>query len=127
MQHLPEPPELGLAAFPDCVVAVRVPADGLTVYRLVSSVPATDEDFIPYTAKLRTGGKPVLLTNAISVFLSAESALRVRRRPTSRLAQLRLEPDPLTHVARTHHDPDGDHVSVWAPKRRLLRAVVRYR
>jgi hypothetical protein len=125
MQHLPDPAELGLAPFPDCAVAVRVPADGLTVFRLVRTVPATEDDFVP-RSPLRVGAHPILLTCAISVFLSARSALDVRRRPASGLAQLRLEPDPLTHIARTSQDPRKDHVSVWAPKRRLLRAVIRY-
>jgi hypothetical protein len=126
MQHLPDPANLGLAPFPDSVLAVRVPVDGLTVFRLVNSVPATDEDFVPYTAKLRSGGMPIVLTNSISVWLSTQSALNVRRRSTSRIAELRLVPDPFTHVARTNRIREGDHVSVWAPKRRLLRAVIRY-
>jgi hypothetical protein len=127
MSHLPDPTELGLPPFPGTVVALSVPADGLVVFRLVSAVPATEDDFVPRTTMLKVGGQSVLLTCAISVFLSSESALRVRRRPASRLAQLRLEPDPLMHVARTNRLLGGDHVSVWAPKRRLLRAVIRYR
>jgi hypothetical protein len=125
MQHLLDPTELGLAPFPDCVVAVRVPRDGLTVYRLVKTVPATEEDFVPRNP-LRVGAHSIVLTCAVSVFLSAESALEVRRYPASRIAQLRLQPDPLTHVARTTRLATGDHISVWAPKRRLLRAVIRY-
>jgi hypothetical protein len=126
MQHLPDPTELGLAPFPDSAVAVRVPADGLTVYRLVRTVPATEDDFIPLVTTGRIGGQPVLLNCAISVFLTAKSALVVRKHPSSRVAELRLRPDPLTHVARTNRMYHGDHVSVWAPKRRLLRAVVDY-
>lgn len=125
MRHLPDPSDVGQAPFPDCVVAVRVPADGLIVYRLVTAVPATEDDFAPRTP-LRVGAHAIVLTCAVSVFLSAESALGVRTRPTSRLAQLRLQPDRLTHVARTTRDPQRDHLSVWAPKRRLLRAVIRY-
>lgn len=126
MQPLPDPTDLGLLPFPDCVVAIRVPADGLTVYRLVRTVPATEEDFVPLSATGRIGGQPVLLNCGISVFLSAGSALVVRRHPTSRVAELRLRPDPLTHVARTNRLYSGDHISVWAPKRRLLRAVIGY-
>jgi hypothetical protein len=125
MQRLPDPPELGLAPFPDSVVAVRVPAEGLIVYRLVNTVPATEDDFVP-SNPLRVGAHPILVTCAVSVFLSSKSALSVRMRPTSRIAQLRLQPDPLTHVARTAQNRQRDHVSVWAPKRRLLRAVIRY-
>ena len=125
MQPLPDPADLGLLPFPDSVVALRVPADGLVVYRLVNTVPATEDDFVP-RGPLWVGGHPILVTCAISVFLSAGSALSVRRRPTSRVAQLCLQPDPLTHVARTSRDRHRDHVSVWAPKRRLLRAVIRY-
>jgi hypothetical protein len=126
MQHLLDPTELGLIPFPDNVVAVRVPANGLTVYRLVRAVPATEDDFVPLVTTGRIGGQPVLLNCAISAFLSAKSALRVRKHPSSRVAELRLRPDPLTHVARTNRMYDGDHVSVWAPKRRLLRAVIDY-
>jgi len=125
MPPLPDPTDFDLAPFPDCVVAVRVPPDGLIVYRLVTAVPATEDDFVPRNP-LRVGAHPILLTCAVSVFLSARSALDVRTKPTSRLAQLRLQPDPLTHVARTARRVERDHVSVWAPKRRLLRAVVRY-
>jgi hypothetical protein len=125
MQPLPDPTDFGLSPFPDCVVAVRVPADGLTVFRLVNTVPATEDDFVP-RSPLRVGAHPILVTCAVSVFLSANSALSVRVRPTSRVAQLRLRPDPLTHVAHTAQDRQRDHLSVWAPKRRLLRAVIRY-
>lgn len=124
---LPHPLQLGLDPFPECVVAVSVPCEGLTVFRLVRTVPATEEDFVSRVAALAIGGQPVLLTCAISAFLTADAALRVRRRPSSRVAQLRLEPDPLVHVASTNRLVGGSHVSVWGPKRRLLRAVVRYR
>jgi hypothetical protein len=126
MPPLPDPTDLGLAPFPDCVVAVRVPAAGLTVYRLVRSVPATEDDFVPLFATGRIGSQPVLLNCGISSFLSVQSAVAVRKHPASRVAELRLRPDPLTHVARTNRLYSGDHVSVWAPKRRLLRAVIGY-
>lgn len=127
MGRLPDPTELGLAPFPDCVVAVRVPTDGLTVFRLVRTVPATEDDFVSRTAALAVAGQPMLLGCAISVFLTADSAERVRRRPSSRIAQLQLTPDPLVHLARTGRPVGGDHVTVWGPRKRLLRAVVRYR
>ncbi len=127
MGALVDPTDLGLARFPASAAAASVPREGLTVFRLVRTVPATEDDFASRAAALIVGGQPTLLTCAISVFLPAGAAVRVRCRPPSRIAQLQLEPDPLVHVACTNRLAGGDHVSVWGPKRRLLRAVVRYR
>jgi hypothetical protein len=127
MSHLPDPTELGLPRFPDCVVAVRVPSTGLTVFRLVYNVPAMETDFLPRPVARGNREPPVLLTVAVSAFLSPESALEVRRHSTSRIAQLQLRPDARIHVARTSRQAQDDHVSIWAPTVHLIRAITRYR
>lgn len=125
MVFLPDPAELALGPFPATVVAVPVPPEGLTLYRLVRAVPPVEADFAARTAALSVGGQTVLLRSAISAFLTPASAIRSRRRPASRLAELHLVPDPLVHVARTTRIAHGEHVCVWGPRRRLLRCVVR--
>lgn len=87
MTDLPTPAPLGLPR--EAVVAV--PADGLTVYRLVRSDPPTLRDFLPPSPELAAQrGWPELLRAGLSHFLTAEQAGRARRHRVSRIARVDL-------------------------------------
>jgi hypothetical protein len=124
----PDPTDFGLAPFPDSVVAVRVPPEGLTLYRLVRSRPAdVNQDFRWHSlAWAATGSHSELLRVAFSHYLSIDAAIRFMTKPGSWVAQLSLKPSPLIHIARTNRLAGGTHVSVWAPTDLLFRSIVGY-
>jgi hypothetical protein len=115
MKELPTPVPLGLPR--EAVVAV--PADGLTLYRLVRSDPPTLRDFLPPSPELAAQRRwPELLRTGLSHFLRPEQAERVRRQRVSRIARVDLEGGRGIYVARTGRTPG--HVTVWAQAAVLL-------
>jgi len=101
---------------------VAVPADGLTLYRLVRSDPPTLRDFLPPSPELAAQRHwPELLRAGLSHFLRPEQAERVRRQRVSRIARVDLERGQGIYVARTGRTPG--HVTVWAPPAVLLEAA----
>ena len=118
MTELPTPSPLGLPRG----AVIAVPADGLTVYRLVRSEPPTLRDFQPPSPeRARRLGWPELLRAGLSHFLRAEQAERVRRSPVSLVVQVDLAAGAGIHVARTGRTPG--HVTVWARPEALLEAA----
>ena len=101
---------------------MAVPADGLTLYRLVRSDPPTLRDFLPPSPELAAQRHwPELLRAGLSHFLRPEQAERVRRQRVSRIARVDLERGQGIYVARTGRTPG--HVTVWAPPAVLLEAA----
>jgi hypothetical protein len=116
--ELPTPTLLGLSR--EAVIAV--PADGLTVYRLVRSDPPTARDFEPPSpalAELR--GWPELHRAGLSHFLRPEQAERIRRSTVSRVAGVRLAAGSGIYIARTGRTPG--HVTVWGRPVALLKTA----
>lgn len=115
---------------PEATIAVPVPPDGLTVYRLLRGRDPRPEDFEPdYTrpqAQLR--GIPELSRVGVSHWLDREQALAWSNRRRTWIGQVDLRPNPLTRVALTERDPFGEplpgHVDVWGYPRDLLACVV---
>jgi len=116
--RLPTPGQLGLPR----AAVIAVPADGLTVYRLVRSDPPTLRDFqLPSTELAARLGWPELLRVGLSHFLRPEQTERVRRSPVSRIAAVDLAEGVRIYVGRTGRTPG--HVSVWARSEALLAAA----
>ena len=117
MTELPTP---GLLGLPSSAV-IAIPADGLTVYRLVRTDPPTIRDFQPPSRELADRfGWPELLRAGLSHFLSPDQSERVRRSPVSRIAAVDLK-SPGIYIARTGRTPG--HVTVWARPEALLAAA----
>jgi hypothetical protein len=121
---LPRPSEHGLSQ--DATVAVPVPADGLTVHRLLEHETAREGDFEPSLsraqAKLR--GVPELFRGSVSHWLEQSQAVSASERRTCFVARLELSPGGLIRVALTEEWGEG-HVDVWAHPQELLGAVAR--
>lgn len=125
---LPVPERHHLA--PEAVIAVPVPPDGLTVYRLLRGRDPRPEDFEPdYTrpqAQLR--GIPELFRVSVSSWLEHEQALAQSRQRPTYIGRVDLWPSPLTRVALTERDAQGEplpgHVDIWGYPRDLLACVV---
>ncbi|MGH2989004.1 MAG: hypothetical protein ACRDMY_03910 [Gaiellaceae bacterium] len=125
---LPSPDRHNLPT--EAAIAVPVPPDGLTLYRLLDASEPRQKDFEPtYTrpqAQIRA--IPELFRASVSCWLQPEQALTALRRPRVWSAQLELRQDPLTRVALTELDPHGEsrpgHVDVWAYPRELLASVI---
>jgi hypothetical protein len=113
--ELPAPRLLGLPS--DAVIAV--PAEGLTLYRLIRGESPTARDFEPPTRELAERRSwPELLRAGLSHFLRPEQAERVRRSAVSRIAAVELPPGSGIYVARTGRTPG--HVTVWARPETLV-------
>jgi hypothetical protein len=118
VNELPTPGPLGLPR--ETVVAV--PADGLSVYRLVRSDPPTLQDFLPPSPELAAQRRwPELLRVGLSHFLPPEQAEQLRRHRVSRIARIDLDRGRGIYVARTGRTPG--HVTVWAQAAVLLEAA----
>ena len=122
----PPPQDVGLPAFPDSVVALRPPKEGLVLYRLIGGRRAGRRDFVAKTAAwLVAGGHPLVLTDGLSHYLTIESAYRVMRRPGF-IARIVLLPSPTIHIARTGMIAASNHVTVWALPSTLLESIRGY-
>jgi hypothetical protein len=121
--ELPTAAYFGLPPFPDSFIAVRVPKDGIVLHRLVTSRSPTEADFSPHVEAWRARGVSDVLAFGLSHYLTPESALRVKRRTTSEVAEIRLQPNERIHLARTANLAGGDHVTVWAPPPLLLASL----
>jgi hypothetical protein len=118
VSELPIPGPLGLPR--DAVIAV--PADGLTVYRLVLSDPPTEADFTPQPLeRAERLGWPEIVRLGVSHFLERGQAEVQRRRRDSRVARVTLAAGRRIHVARTGRT--AGHVTVWASPGELRRAA----
>lgn len=124
---LPSPEAHGLPD--DTVIAVPVPDDGLTVFRLLRGAEPRVEDFEPdYTrpqAQLRR--IPELFRSSISSWLQRDQALAQSTQMQVWIARVVLEPNPLTRVALTElglgGKPQPGHIDVWGYPRELLACV----
>jgi hypothetical protein len=119
---LPNPHEHGL---PDtATIAVPVPADGLTLYRLLEHETPSERDFEPSLsrnqAKLR--GVPELFRGSTSHWLEHGQAVRASERSVSFVGRLELPAGGLLRVALTEEHGRG-HVDVWGHPQELLRSV----
>jgi hypothetical protein len=116
MTELPGGAALGLPRG----TVIAVPADGLSVYRLVLSDPPTESDFAPQPLERATRlAWPELIRLGVSHFLERDQARAQRRRRDSLIARIALDSGRGIHVARTGRT-DG-HVTVWAPPGELRR------
>jgi hypothetical protein len=114
---------------PDATIAVPVPPDGLTAYRLLRGPEPIPKDFEPdYTrpqAQLR--GIPELFRVSISHWLEREQALSVSTAQRTCIARVELRSDALTRVALTEVGPRGEprpgHLDVWGYPKELLARV----
>src|SRR5919204_3493455 len=109
-------------------IAVPVPAEGLTLYRLLEHESPTERDFEPNLsrnqAKLR--GVPELFRGSISHWLEHGQAVRASERSVCFVSRLELSAGGLLRVAMTE-DMGRGHVDVWAHPQELLQAVVEVR
>ncbi|MGH3040560.1 MAG: hypothetical protein ACRDNG_02255 [Gaiellaceae bacterium] len=125
---LPVPERHDLPA--EATIAVPVPPDGFTVYRLLRGPDPRQEDFEPdYTrpqAQLRR--IPELSRVSISHWIEQEQALARSRQREVCIARVELRPAPLSRVALTERGPHGEprpgHVDVWGYPKELLASVI---
>lgn len=122
MASLPRAADHGLPE--TATIAVPVPADGLTVYRLVDGEAPTLRDFDERRTRphAERDGIPELFRLSVSHWLRYEQAAAHSIRPRFHVAELELPPDALVRVALTEEHGEG-HVDVWAPPGALLAAV----
>ena len=119
MTELVEPAAFGL----DPATVIAVPRSGLTLYRLVMGRVSEDDVRPMSMRRAEAVDAAELLRTGLSHYLSRPVAERVRRRPGSSIVEVRLEPRPDVHIAKTFRDPD--HVTVWARPSTLLEWTVR--
>lgn len=123
MALLPKPAEHGLPG--TTTIAVPVPSEGLTLYRLLEHESGNERDFEPKLsrnqAKLR--GVPELFRGSISNWLERRQAVDASERSTCFVARLELPAGRLIRVALTEEWGIG-HVDVWGHPQELLAAVV---
>lgn len=119
---LPRPTDHGLSG--EATLAVPVPAEGLTLHRLLEHETARERDFEPTLsrsqAKLRS--VPELFRGSISHWLAQKQAVEASERRTCFVARLELPAASLIRVALTEQWGEG-HVDVWAHPQDLLNAV----
>lgn len=117
MPTLPRPADFSLPR--GSVIAIRVPADEMVLYRLVLSDPPEPQDFEPKSeAVADAAGTYELSRLGISHFLTRDDVEAVRTRPESLVARVTLRPGRRIHIART--GSLQGHVDVWAPLQELL-------
>jgi len=109
----------------DATIAVGVPDDALTLYRLVDAATPTARDFEERRtrAQAERDGIPELFRLSVSHWLRHDQAASHSIRRRFHVAELRLEPGGLARVALTEEHGEG-HVDVWASPQELLNAVV---
>lgn len=102
------------------MVAIRVPRDGLVLYRLVLNDPPELPDFEPISeAVAEAQGAYELSRLGVSHFLTREDVEAVRKRPNSLVARVTLHSGGRAHIARTGRL--RGHVDVWAPLQEFLQ------
>jgi hypothetical protein len=119
---LPTPAEHGLPG--TTTIAVPVPFDGLTLYRLLEHESPGERDFEPKLSRnqARLRGLPELFRGSISHWLERRAAISASERSTCFVARLELSGESLIRVALTEEWGSG-HVDVWAPPQELMAAV----
>lgn len=101
------------------VIAIRVPSQGLELYRLVLNDPPQPADFEPMSDVVAgAAGMYELSRLGVSHFLTREDVEAVRKRPDSLVARVTLQPGRRVHIART--GTLQGHVDVWAPLQELF-------
>jgi hypothetical protein len=122
MASLPKPAEHGLPE--TATIAVPVPGEGLTLYRLVDGEVPTRRDFEERRTRPQAerDGIPELFRLSVSHWIRYEQAAAHSIRRRFHVAQLELVPRALIRVALTEEHGEG-HVDVWAPPDALLAAV----
>jgi hypothetical protein len=119
---LPRPSAHGLVD--DATIAVPVPEDGLTLFRLIEGEVATVRDFEERLtrAQAERDAIPELFRLCVSHWLDHDRAAAQSRRRRFYVARLELPAGGLTRVALTEQHGRG-HVDVWAHPQMLLDAV----
>jgi hypothetical protein len=119
---LPRPAEYGLSG--EATIAVPVPVEGLTLYRLVDGETPAAGDFEERRTRPQAerDGIPELFRLSVSHWLRYKQAAAHSIRRRFYVAELRLGPNPLVRVAQTEDHGEG-HVDVWAAPQLLLEAV----
>jgi hypothetical protein len=119
---LPTPADHGLPH--DATIAVPVPAEGLTLHRLVEGEAPRLKDFEPALTRAQAERQdvPELFRGSISHWLEQAQAAEQSRSRSFYVARVRLAPDGLVRAALTEQFGPG-HVDVWAHPQRLLDAV----
>jgi len=119
---LPSPAAHGLPE--DTTIAVPVPADGLTLFRLIDGETPTVRDFEERLtrAQAERDGVPELFRLCVSHWFDYYRAAAQSRRRRFYVARIELEPGGLTRIALTEQHGRG-HVDVWAHPQTLLDAV----
>jgi hypothetical protein len=119
---LPSPSAHDLPAH--ATIAVPIPADGLTLFRLIEAERPVVRDFEERRTRPQAerDGIPELFRLCVSHWLTYERAAAQSRRRPFHVARLELEPGGLTRVALTEQFGRG-HVDVWAHPQHLLDAV----
>jgi hypothetical protein len=119
---LPRPSDHGLTG--DATIAVPVPAEGVTLYRLVDGESPTIRDFEERRTRPQAerDGIPELFRLSVSHWLRYEQAAAHSIRRRFLVAEVRLEPGGLVRVALSEEHGEG-HVDVWAAPQTLLQAV----
>ncbi|MGH3115397.1 MAG: hypothetical protein ACRDOP_18205 [Gaiellaceae bacterium] len=105
-------------------IAVPVPTEGLTLYRLVDGESPTARDFEERRTRPQAerDGIPELFRLSVSHWLRYEQAAAHSIRRRFHVAELRLDAQRLVRVALTEEHGQG-HVDVWASPQALLDAV----
>jgi hypothetical protein len=119
---LPTPTARGLPEA--ATIAVPVPADGLTLYRLLEHAKPGLGDFEPKLSRsqARLNRIPELFRCSISHWLELEQAVGASTRRTCFIARVDISADALLRVALTEQRDPG-HVDVWGHPADPLRAV----
>jgi hypothetical protein len=121
---LPTPTAHGLSE--DVTIAVPVPDDGLTLYRLLEHAKPSVGDFEPKLSRSQAqlNHVPELFRCSISHWLQLEQAVGASKRRKCFIARLDVPPHTLVRVALTEKsDTNTGHVDVWGHPAELLRAV----
>ncbi len=111
----------------DVAIIVTVPVGGLILYRLLASNEPRVSDFEPgwTRAQGQLRGIPEVFRTSVGTWLEQSEAVAASNRRVAYVAQLALEPGPLTRVALTS-PIDRGHVDVWGYPRELLGAVAAF-
>lgn len=121
---LPSPEHHDLPA--DAAIVVRVPEEGLTVYRLLEHETPRDDDFEPYLTRnqARLRNLPEVFRTSVSHWLTLDQAVAHSQRRPAFVAEVRLPSGNLIRLALTEQYDEG-HVDVWGHPRDLFEAVER--
>lgn len=123
---MPVPDPRTLSVPPKAIVAVLVPPEGITLFRLVEGPVAGRGDFEERRTRPQAEreGVPELLRLSVSHWLTFDAAATKTLRRPCHVAEVALAPGGLARLARTDPIEEG-HVDVWAAPGEILSGVVR--